>query len=621
VASIPFLRIAVLWFALVHTALADEQRTVLVLFSNNRLVPANVAVDRGLRAALVNPSDRTTRIFSEFLDRPEFSGEDYERTMTTYLREKYAAHPPDAIVAVSDESLDFVLRRRDQLFPHVPVVFTAVAQSLLRTFPALPIDVVGVPVEYDHIGTIELALRWHPDVRRLVIVSGASERDRQREAMLRRDVPAIAGGREVEFLARLPTAEVLRRLGALDRESVVFTFGYFQDGEGRLSNPRDTAALMAGVSSAPLYGPLDTFIGIGAVGGRMPSFDDMGRQVGQILNALFAGTAPSSLRLPSSTPAPVRVDWRQVRRWGIDESLVPPDAIVSFREPTFWEMYRKIVIGALLVILLQSVLIAALLVERRRRRKAEGAVLAQRTELAHASRLAVAGELTASIAHEINQPLGAIQTSADAADMILQAGGDRRDDLLRIVTRIRNDNMRASDVIRRLRSLLARHAPERKPIDLNAVMGDVAALLHAEARRRQVTLDLRPSSAPARVLGDETQMQQVLINLVLNAMDAEVGLPEARRIVIVGIEPRDDAVAITVRDRGHGIAPDNLPKVFESFFSTKQKGMGLGLSIARTIVEAHGGRIWAESATGDGAMFHVELLRAEATGAIPPVLA
>jgi C4-dicarboxylate-specific signal transduction histidine kinase len=282
-------------------------------------------------------------------------------------------------------------------------------------------------------------------------------------------------------------------------------------------------------------------------------------------------------------------------------------------------MYRNVAIATALVIALQTVLIGALLVERRRRRKAEGAVLEQRTELAHASRLAVAGELTASIAHEINQPLGAIQTSADAADMILQAGGDRRDDLLRIVSRIRRDNMRASDVIRRLRSLLARHAPEQTSFDLNGAMNDVATLLFAEARQREVALELRPAPMPARILGDETQMQQVLINLVLNAMDAVADLPPERRTVVVTIGQTPQAVALTVRDHGHGITVENLPKVFESFFSTKKKGMGLGLSIARTIVEAHGGRIWAENAPGEGASFHVELLGAEGMGATQPV--
>jgi C4-dicarboxylate-specific signal transduction histidine kinase len=258
------------------------------------------------------------------------------------------------------------------------------------------------------------------------------------------------------------------------------------------------------------------------------------------------------------------------------------------------------------IFLLQAALITILLVERRRRRVAEVAVQKQRIELAHASRLAVAGELTASIAHEINQPLGAVQTSADAADLILNAGGDRRDDLLRIVTRIRRDNLRASDVIRRLRTLLARHEPERHPLDVNAAIGDVATILRPEARRRGVTLDFRPAGTAEYVLGDDIQIQQVLINLVLNAMDAVADLPDDRRTVVVAVVRFGDRIAITVSDRGPGVAAEHLGKLFDSFFSTKQNGMGLGLSIARTIVEAHGGRIVADNVPDGGAVFRVE---------------
>ena len=596
------------WFLLARAALASEPpRNVLVLYSNNRLVPGNVAVDRGLRAAIKSSPERPVQIFSEFLDRPEFSGAAYEDTVTTYLREKYAARPPDAIVAVSEEALDFLVRHRDQLFPRVPLVHAVVSKTLLRSFPTLGTDVVGVPMEYDFSGTIVQALRWHPAARRLVVVTGASDRDREREARLRREIPPIAGNVTVEYLAGLPTTSVLERLARLGTDSVVFTPGYFRDGDGGLFNPRDAVGLMAAASAAPVYGPFDTLIGTGVVGGRMPSFEGIGEQAGKIVGEIFAGAAPPSLRLPEITPTRLRVDWRQVKRWGIDQKDIPADTVVNFREPTFWEAYRNEAIVAIAVILFQAALIAKLLVERDRRRAAELAVQRQRTELAHASRLAVAGELTASIAHEINQPLGAVQTSADAADLILQSRADRRDDLIRIVTRIRRDNMRASDVIRRLRALLARQEPERKAFEVNTAMSDTATILRAEGRHRQVNLYFRPASAPVHVVGDQTQIQQVFINLVLNAMDSVADLPEDRRTVSVAVERVDSGVSVTVRDRGRGIAPESFPKLFDSFFSTKQRGMGLGLSIARTIVEAHGGRIWAENGEGEGAMFHVEL--------------
>jgi signal transduction histidine kinase len=397
----------------------------------------------------------------------------------------------------------------------------------------------------------------------------------------------------------------------------VFTVGFFQDGDGNRFNPRDAAALIARASSAPVYGPFDTFIGTGVVGGSMPSFEEMGRQAGQAVNDILAGVPPAELRLPKSTAKTLHIDWRQAQRWRIDEKTIPAGTIVHFKEATIWEAHRTAVLVALTVILLQSALIAALYFERRRRSAAELTTQKLNTQLAHASRLAVAGELTAAIAHEINQPLGAVQTNADAADLLLQSAEDRREDLLRIVTRIRRDNVRASDVIRRLRTLLARHEPERHPFDVAAAIGEAAMILRSEAERRKVTLDARPAFSPVFVAGDQTQIQQVLINLVLNAMDAVAGLPEIRRHVEVSLEHIAGNIRITVLDRGQGIAIETLPKLFDAFFSTKQQGMGLGLSIARSIIDAHGGRIWAENREAHGAAFHLELPAAAIAEGVP----
>jgi signal transduction histidine kinase len=144
-------------------------------------------------------------------------------------------------------------------------------------------------------------------------------------------------------------------------------------------------------------------------------------------------------------------------------------------------------------------------------------------------------------------------------------------------------------------------------VDLDLALTDAATILRPEAERRRITLDTRLAALPCYIRGDRTQVQQVLINLVLNAMDAVKDLPEPRRRLEVLIEPRAKDILITVQDSGHGIAPENLPKVFDSFFSTKHGGMGLGLSIARSIVEAHGGRIWAENRESGGAAFYLEL--------------
>ena len=438
-------------------------------------------------------------------------------------------------------------------------------------------------------------------------MTGASERDRAFEAQLRKEVVPLEKRAAAEFLAGLPTPALLRRLGELGDDAVVFTPGMFRDGEGHETTPYESVRAVAAASRAPVYGAFSPHLGTGIVGGYMPSFEAIGREAGRTVTELVAGSEPASVHRPEVVPQVLNVDWRQLRRWGLAPRLVPADAVVRFKPPTLLEAHRNEAMGAAALLALQAGLIGWLLVEHRRRRLAEASEQTRRLELAHASRLAVAGELTGSIAHEINQPLGAILSNADAAELILESGGDRREELRTILADIRRDAIRASEVIRRLRTALAKHEVERRPFDLNEAVREIDSMLGGEARRRQSTLEIRTAPARVEVVGDRIEIQQVIVNLALNALQAVADLPEHRRRVVVSVEDGAGGAHVTVRDQGPGIPPADLPRLFDAFFTTKRGGMGLGLSIARTLVEAHGGRIRAENGHGEGAVFRVEL--------------
>jgi len=243
-------------------------------------------------------------------------------------------------------------------------------------------------------------------------------------------------------------------------------------------------------------------------------------------------------------------------------------------------------------------------------------------ELAHMTRLTTMGEMTASIAHEVNQPLTAVINNANACISLLEPGpngpgtagpdgASTLQDIREALGEIRDDAERASAVVGRVRQLAKRAPVEKSFLDLKEVVKDVLALARYESVARRVTIRTDLSQDLPRISGDRVQLQQVLLNLVMNGMDAMNSVPEEKRILLV--HGKHDATAGTpaallcVQDMGIGLKAEEMDRLFEPFYSTKPHGMGLGLAISRSIIEAHGGRLWAQPNPGPGATFFINL--------------
>ena len=236
------------------------------------------------------------------------------------------------------------------------------------------------------------------------------------------------------------------------------------------------------------------------------------------------------------------------------------------------------------------------------RRRAELEVAQRRDELSHLARVGIVGELSASLAHEINQPLGAIILSVQAAQRWLASGRPEPREVGRLLERVSTDVQRAYTIIDRLRRLLRKQPSDLKEIQLEELVAGVVALLHGDALRRRVTLTHASAAQVPSVKGDHIQLEQVVVNLILNAFDSIVAADARERHVRVFVETAaHNEVVVSVVDSGNGIPPEQLQSIFEPFVTSKRDGIGMGLAICRMIVEAHGGRIWAENAQGGGA--------------------
>ncbi len=235
-----------------------------------------------------------------------------------------------------------------------------------------------------------------------------------------------------------------------------------------------------------------------------------------------------------------------------------------------------------------------------------------REEIAHAGRVSMMGQLASALAHEINQPLGAILRNAEAAELFMQDASPDLDEIRAILADIRKDDQRAGSVIDRMRGLLKRHNLDKSPLEVADLVGDVGGLVRADAAARHVKLDVVVPGGLPPVRGDRVHLQQVLLNLIINGMDAvDEANRRDRRVSVTASLDGSQAVEIAVSDTGDGIPTDRLARVFDPFFTTKQSGLGMGLSISRTIIEAHGGRLWSENNNDGGATFRFTLPIAE----------
>jgi len=235
-----------------------------------------------------------------------------------------------------------------------------------------------------------------------------------------------------------------------------------------------------------------------------------------------------------------------------------------------------------------------------------------RREITHVDRVSMMGQLASALAHEINQPLGAILRNAEAAELFLQNASPDLEEIRAILADIRKDDQRAGSVINRMRSLLKRQNLDKRPLDVVELVGEVIALVQSDATARHVKLELAVADHLPPVFGDAVHLQQVLLNLIVNGIDAiDETQPGDRRVSVSASLDGPDTVEIAVSDSGPGVPADKLTHIFDPFFTTKPKGMGMGLPISRTIIEAHQGRIWAENKIEGGASFRFTVPIAE----------
>jgi signal transduction histidine kinase len=748
-----------------------------------------ISLDEAFRATLQGGFTEPLHFYTEYLDPALLTPAGPVPELRALLVHKYGLVKLDLVVAVTSRALRFATHHRAELFPGVPIVFISVDRAAAADL-RLDDDVTGVWLNVDWAATLETALRLQPETHRAVVVTGTSVTDRVWLASAREQLGPYQGRLEIQYLTDRSENEVLKQVARFTKGTVLLFGAFSRDASGRDLVGAEVLRRVSARSAVPIYGPSATYVGEGAVGGRVVSFEAQGRSAAGLARRVLLGERPPPTDADSNV---YMFDWRQLQLWGLDESRLPAGSVVRFHERSAWRQYWGYLAAGAGLVLIQSGLIAGLLVQRARLRRAQlaldgrlrfesllaelsatfvalparevdlridqalqrileeldldraslaeasgpaaplsirhaashegivpltglvdadafpwmrqrlleghevcfsrpedlppeaaidrGSIMAlgarslaamplkvggqvigalafakvrgerewpaeliqrlhlvasifasalarqradeaaresdgrfglMREELAHALRVATLGELASALVHEVNQPLAAVLTNAQAVRRLLDGGPAERSHVLEALADIGEDAKRASQIVRGVRVMLRKEQGERGPVDVNAAFEDVISMLAEDFERKHIVVWLSLGKALPPVLGDPVQLRQVALNLLVNACEALAGVEGASREVFIESGRHGPGLLeVCVRDTGVGVKESELGRIFERFVTTKPEGLGMGLPISRSIVEAHGGQMWASNNADRGLTIHIELPCAE----------
>jgi signal transduction histidine kinase len=542
-------------------------------------------------------------IYEENLDLSRFPSSSYQTNLDTWLKNKYKNIKIDAIVVVGQTVLNYMLTHQQQMWSNTPILFTLASDSEIRKM-SLPVNVTGKTLKAGFFDIVHLAKALLPNTQHIAIVGNTAEHDVYRND-LPDEIARLSGDTDIIDLRGKSLPDLELAVKQLPKNTALYFTALTIDDKLRKVVNEFALKKIVRQSNAPILVDNPSHIGSGVLAAISFDAGIQGRDTADLLNQILIGKKISSLPISKSTFIPL-LDWRELNRWGVSKNNYPADSEVRFYVPTAWELYRWQIGLVFSVIAVLLALVGTLLLERKRRNAAVAESRHRLAQIAFMNRKITATVYSEAIAHELIHPLAAILSNTEAAQLFLEQSPPQIAIVQEILANIKRDDLRAGDLIKSMRGLLTKSASTESLVNVNEMVQKVVSFLAGEANIRQVQLIESLAPVTLVVRADAIQLQQVMVNLILNSLDAIDEADSTRRCISILTALHEiDKVQVSVADTGIGF-DENIERVFDSFFTTKEKGMGLGLAITEAIVQAHGGRIWAENSV-DGGVVHFSL--------------
>jgi signal transduction histidine kinase len=416
------------------------------------------------------------------------------------------------VIAIGADAMDLFRRYRNQIFPSTALLALLEERRIPRSNLTTDEGAIGSSTDFTVI--MENILQVLPDTVNVAVVIGNSFAEKYWLEQMRVAFKPFAGRVSFVWFNDLSLNDMINHAAMLPPRSAIFFYSLLTDGAGEVHEEDVVLSQLHSVANAPIFTWYDVNFGNGIVGGPLISVQDRTQKVVNVAARILQGEGPDQIRMPAVSLGPPKYDWREIQRWGISESRLPPGSTIYFRDPSAWDQYEAQILAVTAAILVQASLIGWLVHERQYRRRAERASRETISELSQLNRMGTAGELSATIAHEVNQPLMGMVTRANAALRWLSGEkpnvGKAQDALNQIVAA----GHRASDVVTSVRAMFKKDTQEKGPIDINQLIRSVLGLVYIDLRKHSIDSRADLADSLPAVIGNEVQLQQVILNLV-----------------------------------------------------------------------------------------------------------
>jgi signal transduction histidine kinase len=397
-----------------------SQKRVLVLYSEEKGHPAHDLTDQGIRAAFRSNKTFEVQLYTEYVDESRFPRPGHHEVVADYLRRKYSGTKIDTVIGVYPSAVEFLLGN-ERVFFGVPIIACAISRSFAESLEHSPARrfITGAIIGENAVGLLDDALRMRPGTKRVALVAGTAPNDEYSARLFREALIRHTGRIELIDLTKLPMKQTLERVETLPPDTTVLYAGIAKDGAGQHFVGREALSLIARAANAPVFGPYDSWMGFGIVGGPLSSFEGAGTTAADLVLRVMAGESPGDIPFASQGTYAYIYDWRELKRWGISEKALPAGSVVKFKEPSLWEEHRGAILGGIFFMIIETLLIIGLIVNIHKRNQANEIVRKSQAEYRDlAGKLLTAQETERSrLARELHDDL-----SQRLAALAIEAG-------------------------------------------------------------------------------------------------------------------------------------------------------------------------------------------------------